>query len=99
MLVKVVNRPLKYNGKYHHPGDTVELRRKDARVFIALQRCVEVIAPKKRKIPPPPPTDVITIPDSGAETLEQKDEEDVEISPRTGLPKRKYQRRDMEATD
>jgi len=41
MLVKVISRvPLRYAGKHHAPGDTIEMPPKDARVLMAIRKVV-----------------------------------------------------------
>lgn len=60
----------------------------------------EVVVPVTKVIVPEVPEPVAEVTPDEEPTDAQDDEvEEVEISPRTGLPKRQYNRRDMKAQD
>lgn len=114
MKIEVINKPLKYSGKVYSVGDVLDVGSRNARILLALERAVLYIErkPKKESFRQPVVRRVIApkvVSDAQRtenETTEKEPvvtdtqkEEEQEISPRTGLPKRRYRRRDMEATE
>lgn len=90
MKVTPVNKPF---GKYK-VGDVFEFPSKAAKVYIKIGKLAEVTDTVEAKVVEPelPIAGVTAGTDEGHGT-----EPEVEISPRTGLPKRVYRRRDMES--
>lgn len=96
-----------YKGKRIRPGDEFTVGKADIR-FLELtgnaeKKPVEVVKPARK----PRVRKVVevkeevvqeeTTEETTEEITEAETTEEVEISPRTGLPKRQYRRRDMEA--
>lgn len=83
MLVEVVGKPLRYNGKYHQPGTLIDLKPQHANLFILL---------RKVKLPA---LDVA----AGEEVPKGPLDRAFDHPPLDELPKpkRKYKRRDMKA--
>lgn len=79
-------------GKYQ-PGQVFEFPSKAAKVYIKLGKLAEYVEPPfEVKVYVSPEMDEMAKLVEDAEKIEQ-----AEISPRTGLPKRVYRRRDMES--
>lgn len=80
-------------GKYQ-PGQVFEFPSKAAKVYIKLGKLAEVGGDYERKVVEPSVEMNAELDAAGDRGL---DPPEVEISPRTGLPKRVYRRRDMES--
>lgn len=93
MLVQVIGKPLRYARRNFQVGEPVTMTRKHARLFITLGR---VSLPSPSDIPAAPSVPVVVTEGAGYERTDMQAEE---ISERTGKPKRRYTRRDMQAKD
>lgn len=96
--------PVKRRFGRYKPGDVFEMPDRSARVFVRVGQLREVhdvvtpvITPAPEPVYPPAPESVVEhATDEVAESTPAAEAEQ-EISPRTGLPKRQYRRRDMTA--
>ena len=92
MLMKAM-RTMRYNRKPVARGETFEATPKDARTLQAV-KLAGVFEDDQAKQKPAKKIAQATIEEAASDEL---DSDGVEISPRTGLPKRQYRRRDMTA--